>query len=122
MAAVAASQGIESELVPKIATAFCSGLAETGGMCGALNGAIMGLSMLEGRGSEEDSRAALYAKVRQLIEVFEGQFGAKTCPQLLELQMSTAEASATNEERQLYWQCKEYVREATRMAVSLLDG
>lgn len=39
--ALAKVQGIDSELLPKAATAFCSGMARTCGTCGALSGAIM---------------------------------------------------------------------------------
>jgi C_GCAxxG_C_C family probable redox protein len=39
--AIAESQGIQSDLIPKIATGFCSGIARTGSICGAVCGAIM---------------------------------------------------------------------------------
>ena len=38
---IARSQGIESDLLPKLATGFCSGMARTCGTCGALSGAIL---------------------------------------------------------------------------------
>ncbi len=41
--ALAKAQGVESGLLPKVATAFCSGMARTCGTCGALTGAIMGV-------------------------------------------------------------------------------
>jgi len=40
--ALAKAQGVESDLLPKVATAFCSGMSRTCGTCGALTGAIMG--------------------------------------------------------------------------------
>jgi hypothetical protein len=43
--ALTRAQGIESDLLPKIATAFCSGLARTCDMCGALSGAVMGVAL-----------------------------------------------------------------------------
>lgn len=39
--AIAKAEGLYSELVPKIATAFCSDMARTCGPCGALTGAII---------------------------------------------------------------------------------
>ena len=45
LAAVAAHKGIESDLIPRIATVFCSGQAQMGGQCGALTAGLMaGLS------------------------------------------------------------------------------
>jgi hypothetical protein len=32
--AIAESRGIQSDLIPRRATGFCSGIARTGGMCG----------------------------------------------------------------------------------------
>lgn len=43
VSALAKSQGIESDLLPRVATAFCSGMARTCGTCGALTGAVMGI-------------------------------------------------------------------------------
>jgi dihydrofolate reductase len=34
--AIAESQGIQPDLIPRIATGFCSGISRTGGMCGAV--------------------------------------------------------------------------------------
>ena len=49
--AIAESQGIQSDLIPRIATGFCSGISRTGGMCGAVSGAIMGIGLVAGRNS-----------------------------------------------------------------------
>ena len=38
--AIAESLDIRSDLIPRIATGFCSGVARTGGMCGAVSGAV----------------------------------------------------------------------------------
>ena len=47
--AIAESRGIRSDLIPRIATGFCSGMARTGGQCGAVSGAMMGISLATGR-------------------------------------------------------------------------
>ena len=57
-------QGIESDLIPKIATGFCSGVAQTGGMCGAYSGAVMALSMVHGRDAAAAARH--YARASSL--------------------------------------------------------
>lgn len=55
LSAVAEEKGIQSDLIPKIATVFCSGIARTSSQCGALSGAIIGINLLTGRNSTEES-------------------------------------------------------------------
>ncbi len=49
LVALAKAQGVDSEILPRVATAFCSGMSRTYGTCGALTGAIMGVSLALGR-------------------------------------------------------------------------
>lgn len=121
LAAVAASQGIESELIPKIATAFCSGLAETGGPCGAMTGGVMGLSLCEGREDVLDEREKVYRKTQHLVDAFQTQFGDTHCTKLLQLQLGTPEASQEYAKRNLHVRCENYVREAARLTVELIQ-
>jgi len=121
VAAVAVSQEINSDLIPGIATAFCSGLSETGGTCGALNGAILAVSLVEGRRSTRDSRERVYAKTRRLVSSFQEAFQHTTCPDLLQLQLGTPEASAQYQARGLHQQCEQYIRQVTHTAVKLLQ-
>jgi len=51
--ALAESMGVESELIPRIATGFAAGVARTGNLCGALSGAVMGLGLRYGRDAPE---------------------------------------------------------------------
>ena len=121
MAAVAAQQGIESDLIPAVATAFCSGLSETGGTCGALTGGILALSMARGRRSQGDSRQALYENTRALIGGFEEKFAAARCPDLIHIQLGTPEASAEYQARGLSKQCEQYIRDVTERAAAMLQ-
>lgn len=120
LVAVAASQGIESELIPKIASAFCSGWAETNGPCGAMTGGVMGLSLCEGRANVQDGREKLYQKTQRLVQSFEAQFNNTHCTKLLQLQLGTPEAKEAYATRGLHVQCEGYVREAARLAVTLI--
>jgi C_GCAxxG_C_C family probable redox protein len=80
---VAEAQGIHSPLIPKIATAFGSGLAGTDGTCGALSGGYLALSMCKGRTIPDDDRNELYGDVTKLKALFQGAFGATECTPLL---------------------------------------
>jgi C_GCAxxG_C_C family probable redox protein len=119
--AAAEHQGSESDLVPKIATGFCSGIARTGGMCGALSGAVMALSMLYGREGGDFDRTPLYEKVQRLVSQFEDRFGATTCSQLLELDLGTEQGQVEYQARNLNPQCAGYVGEAARLVEELLS-
>ena len=103
-----------------MATAFCSGLAETGGLCGALTGGILALSLVQGRRTNGDTREKLYANTRKLIQEFEERFENKNCPDLIHLQLGTPEASAEYQARGLKPQCEQYIRQLTRQTVELL--
>ena len=56
---------------------FCSGMARTCGTCGALTGAVMGVSLGLGRESTNDSVAKSYEATQSLVTQFESEFGAK---------------------------------------------
>jgi C_GCAxxG_C_C family probable redox protein len=119
--AAANQQGIESELIPKIASGFCSGVSRTGGMCGALSGAVMALSMGYGWNDEELDRTKLYEKVQQLAAGFEAKFGSTNCSELLELDLGTDQGQADYQARELSQRCEGFVGEAARLVEALLD-
>ena len=120
--AVAAEFGVASPLVPRIATGFCSGLARTGGMCGAVSGAIMGLGLATGREAPSDGLEECYAATTQLLAQFVGRFGATGCPELLGCDVRTAEGRRFYQENHLAERCRCFVEEATALALGLLEG
>jgi C_GCAxxG_C_C family probable redox protein len=68
--ALAEAQGIESDLLPRIATGFCGGMARTCGTCGALTGAMMGVSLALGRSDAKASVQPSYQATQQLVREF----------------------------------------------------
>ncbi len=119
--AVAEAHGIQSDYLPQIATGFCSGMARTGGLCGALSGAIMGLGLLTGRSEAGASVDENYALVRELIEQFEEKFGSINCKELTEVDLGTQEGQIEFRERNRLVHCLNYAEEATRMVIVLTD-
>src|SRR5512136_1219522 len=81
--AIAESQDIHSDLIPRIATGFCSGISRIGGMCGAVSGAIMGINLVAGRDLPTESYELSYSLAQKLIGEFENQFGTVNCRQLI---------------------------------------
>lgn len=119
--AIAEEKGIHSELIPKIATGFCSGTARMCGPCGAVSGAIMGINLLTGRSEPNSSVEQNYALVRKFIKDFEETFGSTNCRELMGCDLGTKEGQAHFNSRGLLKKCYIYTREATRMTLILLQ-
>jgi C_GCAxxG_C_C family probable redox protein len=117
--AVAESQGIQSDLLPKIATGFCSGLARTGGLCGALSGAIMGLGLLSGRSEPGAPMDENYARVQELVKWFEEEYGSINCQALTGCNLGTEEGLVQFRESNQIAKCLNYSEGATRMVLEL---
>src|SRR5512136_1019501 len=105
---IAENQGIQSDLIPKIATGFCSGISRTGGMCGAVSGAIMGINLVAGRSSPSESIEISYALTQKLISQFEKQYGSANCRQLIGCDLATEAGQRTFLENNLMEQCYHY--------------
>jgi len=118
--AVAEHMSIQNELIPRIATGFCGGLAYTGGNCGAVSGGIMAIGLLLGRSAPTDQKNRCYEAVRAFLEGFLAQFGTLSCPELTGVDLGTPEGHAAFVEKGQRWECTHYVDEATRMVMELL--
>jgi len=116
-------QGVESPLIPRIATGFGAGIGRSGETCGAVTGAVLGLGIKYGRdkvGPIQDWRPYWYAT--EFLERFKQEHGELTCPGLLELDIAK---SADYEEysRRNLWvnKCTKYILEATSIAWDILN-
>ncbi len=118
--AISEELGIEDDLIPRIATGFCSGVSRTSGMCGALSGAIMGLGLRHGRSSPAGDLDPVYAKVQELLARFRERFGATNCYELIGCDLNTAEGQRFYTEHDCDAKCLEITREAARIAASLI--
>ncbi|MDO6545410.1 C-GCAxxG-C-C family protein [Photobacterium sanguinicancri] len=121
VSAIAEYQGVDDHLASKMATGFCSGVARTCGPCGALSGAVMGISLALGRESKSDTVVATYEATQELVEKFESEFGAKDCHKLLGCDIGTEEGMAHFRSHNLRANCSNYTRKAAEIAVSILS-
>ena len=119
--ALAKAQGIESDLLPKVATAFCSGMARTCGTCGALTGAIMGVSLGLGRSDASGTVQPSYTATQRLIQEFEQEFCARDCHVLLGCDLNTPEGQAIFRENRLGERCAKYTSKATEIAARIVS-
>ena len=115
--------GVESKLVPRIATGFAAGVARTGNVCGALSGAIMGLGFRYGRDTPEtepERRPYWYAK--RLAMAFEEAFGSVTCPGVLGLDIDDPDDYRRYVEEDMWaTRCREAIKTAAGLAYNLLQ-
>lgn len=118
--ALAEAQDIESELLPKVATAFCSGMGRMCGTCGALTGAIMGLGLTLGRSDASQPVQPSYVATQRLIREFEQEFGARDCHVLLGCDLNTPEGQATFRENRLSERCVKYTGKAAEIAARII--
>ncbi|HEX8987884.1 MAG TPA: C-GCAxxG-C-C family protein [Rhodocyclaceae bacterium] len=119
--ALADAQGIESELLPRMATAFCSGMARTCGTCGALTGAMMGVSLALGRASAADSVQPSYAATQRLVREFETEFGSRDCHTLLGgCDLNTPQGQARFKEQKLGQYCLRFTGKAAEIAARII--
>lgn len=122
MLSVTESKGIQSDIIPKIATGFCGGVSRTCGMCGAVSGGIIALNLFYGRNKPSESTEAAYIAVRKLINVFKEKFGSTNCKELTGCDLGTEEGHNTfMSSSNLIEQCKQYTEEATRIAMSIIE-
>jgi len=118
--AVAEAKGVQSDLIPKIATGFCSGLARTADLCGAVTGGILGINLMTGRSKPGQSVEENYRLVRQLIDSFEQEFASTNCQTLTECDLGTDIGQQKFKDDNVRVQCLNYVGTVTRMTLELL--
>jgi len=88
---LAEHQGIESELVPRIATPFGGGIARSASICGCVTGAIMGIGLKHGRMETTDDRLKAYTMATAFMNAFEKRFGSIICHDLISCDFRTPE-------------------------------
>jgi C_GCAxxG_C_C family probable redox protein len=118
---IAKKQGIESDLLPRVASAFCGGMAGTRGTCGALTGAVIGVSLAFGRSSPSDSLKMAYTATNRLVREFEEAFGTRNCHELLGCDLGTREGKTIFREKGLSTLCTDFTGKAAELAATIID-
>ena len=120
--AIANARGVESEILPRIATAFCSGMARSCGTCGALTGAMMGVSLALGCANPSESVEPCYRATQRLIQEFEREFGSRDCHVLLDdCDLSTPEGQARFKAQRLGKRCLAFTGKAAEIAARVIS-
>lgn len=109
---------IDEESALKLGTVFGAGVACTGGMCGAVTGALMALSLKHGRGdvASIDAKTKTYAMGRQFMDEFRRENGSCICEELLGMNIGTPENMAKAQAMGLFeTKCYQLVGSAARI-------
>lgn len=120
--AIAESQGIESDLIPRIATGFCAGISRTTGLCGAVAGAIMGIGLVKGRDNKDDPVDPVYDDVQALIKSFKDAFGSTNCLELTNCDFSCEAGRSKFVKENKKEQCYIFAEKATEIAMARISN
>jgi len=119
--AVAKAEGVDSGLLPRIATGFGGGMARTCGDCGALTGAVMAVGLALGRSTATESVEPAFAATQRLIQEFEREFGSRDCQALLGgCDLATPEGQAMFQEQKLRRRCFRFTGGAAEIAARVI--
>lgn len=120
----ASDLGVDLDTARRIACAFGGGLGHTGGVCGAVNGAIMviGLAACSPGPGSLASSARADDLVRSFLTEFEQRHGSTVCSQLLGCDIGTPEGRGEAARLGVFdSRCPTYVRDAVEILDELLD-
>jgi len=120
LAAVAANLGIESPLIPRIATGLCGGMSRTCGPCGALTGGILCLNLALGRNGPEEPVERNYSAVQEFIRLFRQRHGSVNCAELLGCDLGTEEGRHVFQMENLRIRCREFTATAAELAIDII--
>jgi len=119
--ALAEQQGIRSDVIPQIATGFCSGFSRTGGLCGAVSGAVMGIGLALGRSEPGQPVEPCYTAVQLFLQRFENEFGSLTCLGLTGCHLGTPEGQDRFKSEDRLTGCYHFAAQAARFASEAIE-
>ena len=117
--------GLDADTAKKIACGFGGGISHTGGMCGAVSGAIMVIGLKYGKCTEGDDAATKKTRelTRRFLDAFTEKNGSINCTDLLGYNLSKPEEYAEARDRELFaTQCPLFVRDAAEIVENLIHG
>lgn len=116
------AHSLEKQQAARLTNCFGGGLAQTGGLCGAVAGACMAVSAKHGRDEPSRTEEAMaqqkknYQLVQELLAHFQKEFGARDCPALLKKGLA-----ASGEQKNPKCLCPAYVQRAAELAGEALE-
>jgi C_GCAxxG_C_C family probable redox protein len=81
----------DDTVIPRIAWGFAGGFGNTGAVCGAVTGGVMGLGLLLERGETMDEALGALEVVAEFRRRFEDEMGSIHCRELTGVDLTTEE-------------------------------
>lgn len=119
--AVAEGLGVDSPLVPRAATCFCSGLSRTDGLCGAFSGGVLALGLALGRETGRDDLETPYEAVHEYRGFFLSRFGHDACTRICGCRLDTDEGRKAFGPSGAKARCLDVVEQAAAQVVRILQ-
>ena len=114
---------IETDSMPRIATPFGGGFGSCGLVCGALTGGTMAIGLALGRRSPEESRDAVNAATRELVDSFIDEMDNTLCRELTGVDLRSEEGRRQLHESDVRERvCNPAIAFAARRAAEILQG
>jgi C_GCAxxG_C_C family probable redox protein len=89
--AVCQDNGIESEVIPRIASGFAGGIGNTGSVCGAVIGAVMAIGLMQKKADSMEEGLANLAVGQEFRRRYETEMETISCRELTGLDLTTQE-------------------------------
>lgn len=120
--ALAEAGGRHREDLQSLASGLCSGMARTSGLCGAVNGSIMGIGLYAGRTQPSPAQEmdVPYALTQEFLERFLERWGSTNCRELTGCDFATPEGQRRFREEGLGKRCRDITDFAVSLAAELL--
>lgn len=116
--------GVTGDLALRAACGFGGGMGRKQEVCGAVTGGILALGLKYGRGEHEDKQKLelTYAKVRELIDMFNEKHDTVNCRELLDgCELSTPEGHQRFISENLKARCCDYVGDVVRILDEIMQ-
>jgi C_GCAxxG_C_C family probable redox protein len=113
-----------NDLIPKIATAFGSGMGRCGSVCGALTGGMMALGIKFGTNEPSmEKRTETYELARKLFRRFEEENGSVLCRKLIGYDLSDPKQLQEARERDVFEEkCTVFISKAVETLLELTEN
>lgn len=120
--ALAEVGGRYTDNLQPLASGFCSGMARTSGLCGAISGSIMGIGLYVGRNapSPEQEMDFPYALTQEFLERFRERWKTTNCLELTGCDLSTPEGRQRFKDENIGQRCRNITNFAASVAADIL--
>lgn len=120
--AVALENSVDSDILPAIATGFCGGMSRHAEMCGAVTGGIMGLGLIFGRNTVENTTQTCYETITEFLKEFKALHGSLNCKDLIGYDLGVAEElEQFRKKNPGYEKCLRFSVDAASMVQEIID-